>query len=75
MSTPSQYESYYVKKFKRRHRARIEQYNGRLKNFGILAHVFRHKGDSRLTKHKVVFQAINVMVALQLKNGFPLFDP
>jgi hypothetical protein len=69
------YDSYEVKAFKRKHRARMEQYNGRLKNFRILEDVFRLKGASRLEKHKRIFYAVNVIVATQLASGFPLFDP
>jgi len=40
---------------------------------------FRHKGGnssgSRFEKQKIVMRAINVIVVIQLDNGFPLFDP
>ena len=73
--TANQYELYECKAFKRKHRARIEHYNSRLKKFGILNQRFRQKGDSRFEKQTIVFQAINVIVCIALDNGFPLFDP
>ena len=75
VSTPSNYESEALKEFKRNHRARIEHYNGRLKNFAILDGIFRTKGEKRMEKHKTVFDAINVIVTIAIKTGFPLFDP
>jgi hypothetical protein len=74
-SVPNEYDSYAVKEFKRKHRARMEQYNGRLKNFKILENVFRVKGEGRLRKHQTVFGAVNAIVVTQLTSGFPLFDP
>jgi hypothetical protein len=74
-SVPNEFDSYATKAFKRKHRARMEQYNGRLKNFKILENVFRVKGEGRLRKHKTVFYAVNAIVATQLTSGFPLFDP
>ena len=77
--TANPYKSYSAKAFKRKHRARIEHYNGRLKSFGILNQTFRHKGGncngSRFEKQKIVMRAVNVIVVIQLDNGFPLFDP
>jgi hypothetical protein len=77
--TANPYETYEEKCFKRKHRARIEHYNGRLKSFAILNQTFRHKGGdssgSRFEKQKIVMRAINVIVAIQLDSGFPLFDP
>jgi hypothetical protein len=77
--TANPYETYEEKAFKRKHRARIEHYNGRLKSFGILNQTFWHKGGnssgSRFEKQKNVMRAINVIVTIQLDNGFPLFDP
>jgi hypothetical protein len=73
--TPNSYDSYRVMEFKRKHRARMEQYNGRLKNFRILEDVFRVKGAGRLEKHRMIFGAVNAIVEAQLTTGFPLFDP
>jgi hypothetical protein len=74
-SVPNAYDTYDVREFKRGHRARMEQYNGRLKNFRVLENTFRSKGADRLAKHKMAFCAINAIVATQLSCGFPLFDP
>jgi hypothetical protein len=74
-SIPYWTDPYPLREFKRGHRARMEQYNGRLKNFRILEDVFRSKGAGRLEKHKTVFWAVNAIVITQLKSGFPLFDP
>jgi hypothetical protein len=73
-SIPNEYDGYEVRKFKRRHRARMEQYNGRIKKFRILTDVWRVKGDKRLDKHRMVFGAVNCIVATQIASGFPLFD-
>ena len=74
-SVPNEYDCYDVREFKRGHRARMEQYNCRLKNFRILSNVFRSKGVDRLRKHKMAFYAVNAIVATQLLCGFPLFEP
>ena len=77
--TANKFETYEEKAFKRKHRARIEHYNGRLKSFGALKETFRHKGGpvsgDRFEKHKIVMHAINVIVFLSLENGFPLYEP
>lgn len=59
-----------VRKFKRRARARHESFNGRLKNFKVLAEKFRH-GHA---KRKAVFEAVCVITQYDLENGHPLFD-
>lgn len=59
-----------VKKFKRRARARHENFNGRLKTFKALGSTFRHGHD----KHKAIFEAVCVIVQYELENGRPLFD-
>ena len=74
-STPNEYDTYDVREFKRKHRARMEQYNGRIKNFKILEHVYRIKGEGRMTKHRRDFKAVNSVVFTELKSGFPLFAP
>ena len=50
-------------------RSRHETVNKRLKQFGILKNVYRHK----LNKHQVVFSAVAVIVQLEIQNGMPLF--
>ena len=74
-SVPNEYDTYAVREFKRKHRARMEQYNGRLKNYKILDNVFRIKGEGRLPKHRSAFKAVNGIVHTQLMAGFPLLDP
>lgn len=59
-----------VKIFKRRVRARHENFNGRLKNFKILSTKFRHD----IKKHQVVFDAVCVICQYDMENGNPLFD-
>ena len=59
-----------VKDFKRRVRARHENFNARLKVFNILEHRFRH----RLERHKTVFDAVCVICQYDMENGHPLFD-
>ena len=59
-----------VRRFKRRARARHETFNGRLKNFRVLAETFRHGHD----KHKCVFEAVCVITQYEIENGHPLFD-
>ena len=59
-----------VKLFKKRARARHENFNGRLKIFGVISGKFRHGHE----KHKSVFEAVCVITQYQLENGHPLFD-
>jgi hypothetical protein len=51
-------------------RACHETLNGRLKTWGILSQVFRH----RITMHGDVFRACAVMTQLAIKDGEPLFE-
>ena len=51
-------------------RAHHETLNGRLKNWGILSQVFRH----RITMHGDVFRACAVVTQLTVKNSEPLFE-
>ena len=74
-SIPYSYDTYSVREFKRGHRARMEQYNGQLLFFRILEDVFRSKAAGRLKKHKMIFHAVNAIVATQITCGFPLFNP
>ena len=55
--------------FKRRTRARHETFNGRIKAFKILAERFRNGVD----KHKIVFEAVCVIVQYDMENGHPMF--
>jgi hypothetical protein len=73
VSTPNKLDTPKVKEFKRRARARHENFNGRIKNFGVLSQTFRHK-KNRLEKHQTAFEAVCVIVQYQLENGSPLFE-
>jgi hypothetical protein len=73
VSTPNRLDTAEVKEFKRRARARHENFNGRIKNFGILSQTFRHK-INRVEKHQTAFEAVCVIVQYQLENGSPLFE-
>ena len=57
------------KKMKSRARARQETVNRRFKQFGALGRRFRHAHNL----HKIVFEAIVVVVQLEISNGAPLF--
>ena len=59
-----------VRQFKKDARARHEHFNGRLKNFGILDHKFRHKK----TKFKQAFEAVCVICQNQMDTGSHLYD-
>ena len=59
-----------VKEFKRRVRARHENFNARLKSFAILDSHFRHPRE----RHKTVFEAVCVICQYDMENGHPLFD-
>ena len=59
-----------VKKFKARALARHESFNNRIKMFGCLAQKWRHD----LEDHKMVFEAICVIMQYQIDNGSPIFD-
>jgi hypothetical protein len=63
-------DTYAVKKFKNRARARHENFNARIKIFKILDERFRHG----LEKHQVVFEAVCVITQYALENCSPLFD-
>jgi len=59
-----------VKEFKRRVRARHENFNARMKSFAMLENRFRHG----LTRHQAVFEAVCVLCQCDMENGHPLFD-
>ena len=56
--------------FKRRARLRLEIFNGRMKFFEIVNHIFCH---SQL-KFKDAFEAVAVIIQYQMGNGQPVFD-
>lgn len=70
VSTPNEFDSFIVKTFKERARARHETFNKRIKEFKILDERFRHGVE----KHKIVFEAICVIVQYDMENGRPLFE-
>jgi hypothetical protein len=47
-----------------------ETFNGRLKNFSVLAEKFSHGHE----KHKCIFEAVCVITQYEIENGHPLFD-
>jgi len=69
-SVRNRLDSPQVKDFKRRARARHENFNGRLKIFEVLANKFRHG----FQKHKECFEAVCVITQYELEHGHPLFD-
>ena len=73
VSTRNQYNSKELNDFENRVRARHETANSRLKAFGILNQVFRSKGESRMEKHKSVFEACCVIIQYEMDNGNKLF--
>ena len=73
-STPNtKFETKATNTYRRRARARMESFNGRINFFGILSQTFRHKKD-RMRKHQICFEAICVIVQYQMENGSPLFE-
>ena len=63
-------DSYKVRQFKKRVTARQETLFKRFKDFGILRQRFRHGFE----QHKVVLDAVAVIVQYDMENGHPLFD-
>ena len=51
-------------------RARHEMINGRLKQWRILKHVFRHERK----KHSIAFQSVCVIEQIKIENGHPPFQ-
>lgn len=70
LSVPSSHDTPEVRDFKSRALSRHETFNARLKTFDCLDDTFRHPD---LEKHQWCFDAVSVIVQLQLENGFPLF--
>jgi len=59
-----------LRNFKKRVRARHENFNARIKNFSILEQRFRHG----IPRHKAVLEAVCVLVQYDMENGHPLMD-
>ena len=70
LSLPNSHDHPELRKFKSRARARQESLNTRIQNFNILKDRFRHN----IKKHKIVFEAVCVIVQYQFDNGSPLFE-
>lgn len=70
LSIRCEHDSKELRRFKRRVRARHENFNARLKSFNILSECFRHGLD----RHKSVFEAVCVICQYDMENGHPLFD-
>jgi len=64
------YDSDALKEFKRRVRARHENFNARIKHFRVLDERSRHP----LEKHKTVLEAACVLQQYDLENGHSLFE-
>jgi DDE superfamily endonuclease len=69
ISTKNALDSKEVKKFKQRARARHEAVNSFFKNFKILSDRYRHEFDT----HKIVFEAVCVIVQYTLETNDSLF--
>jgi hypothetical protein len=70
ISTPNSHDPPEVRKFKGRARARQETFNARIKTFACLEKRFHHG----LSKQKITFEAVCVIVQYQMENGSPLFQ-
>jgi hypothetical protein len=70
VATRSSHDSEALRSFKGRASARHESFNGRIKNFDVLASTFRHKKEL----HVVAFTACCVIVQYQMEYGSPLFS-
>jgi hypothetical protein len=69
LSTPNIFDEEEIKIFKRRARARQESVNKKMKDFDILENRFRHS----VKKHQRVFEAVAVIVQMDMDNGMKLF--
>lgn len=69
ISTKNHFDTDAVKLFKRRARARHENLNSFVKHFSILSGRYRHA----LVNHKMVFEAVCVIVQYKLENDVSLF--
>ena len=76
LSLVNKQDSEEVAKFKDRALGRHETVNNKLKSFAILSHKFRHlgTGDEVLERHKVVFEAVAVLVQYDMENASPMYD-
>jgi len=72
LAFPNEGDGKELKKFKTRARQRQEAFHARLRKFAILRDDFRHGG---MEKHKLVVEAVCVIVQICLDNGGMLFDP
>jgi hypothetical protein len=69
-SVRSRFDTPEVREFKRRVRARHEIINARIKAYHALDTRFRHG----MVKHKIMFEAVCVLVQYDMEHGHPLFD-
>ena len=70
ISVPNDFDGDDVKAFKRCARARQENFNQRVKEFGILSQTFRSTPDL----HGIAFDAVRVIVMFSMENGRPLSE-
>ena len=57
-------------RFKTRTSLRLETFNGGMKKFEVVNHMFCHSQD----KFKDAFEAVAVIIQYQMDNGRPVFD-
>jgi hypothetical protein len=70
ISTRNPFDPPEVTQIKKRAKARLETFNGRLKVFKKLEHRFRHG----VKKHRAVFEAVCILLQCESENGHPLFE-
>ena len=71
ISTQNDLDPREIAEFKERSQSRHETFNSRLKNFKCLSTRYRHN----LSFHKVCFEAICVILIIEMELESPLFDP
>ena len=70
ISTPNEFDIDEIKQFKQRVRARQESVNARIKEYRILSETFRSNHEL----HRVVFEAVCVIIQFSMESGRPLMD-
>ena len=71
ISTRNDFDPTELAMFKWRALSRHETFNSRLKSFHCLKSKFCHG----ITKHKVAFEAVCLILIYEMENGSPLLDP
>jgi len=70
ISGPNSHDTKDVRDFKGRARARQEALNAKIKAFGCMKNEYKHGPDN----HRMLFEAVCVVIQYQMENGSPLFD-